>query len=473
MRSRTPKVLHPLGGRPLIDHAVRAAAGLDPRHLLVVLGHGREAVAEYLGTLGKQLDSDITTTVQHEQHGTGHAVSCGLDALPAELSGTVLVSYGDVPLLDTATMRALAAQHDADGNAVTILTAVLDDPTGYGRIVRDSHGNVAGIVEQDDATAEQRDINEINSGVYAFDANVLRDALSRLSSDNAQGELYLTDVLGIARSDGNRAGTLVTDDPWRTAGVNDRVQLAELTAELNRRVIREWQYAGVTVQDPTTTWVDMGVTLASDVTIAPGVQLHGDTTVGCGTHIGPDSTLTDVRVGAEASVVRTHGSGAVIDDGAEVGPFSYLRPGTRLGENGKIGTFVETKTADIGTGSKVPHLTYVGDATIGEHSNIGCSTVFVNYDGVDKHHTTIGSHTRTGADNLFVAPVTIGDGAYSGAGSIIRRDVPPGALAVSGSPQRNIEGWVDRKRPGTPAAEAAQRALAEQEQRDCDNPGDS
>src|SRR5699024_2311255 len=392
---------------------------------------------------------------------------------PADLSGTVLVSYGDVPLLDSATMQALATQHETAGNAVTLLTAVLAQPAGYGRIVRDELGEVTGIVEQDDATTEQQRITEINSGVYAFDAAFLRDAISRLSSDNAQGELYLTDVLGIARADGNPVGTLVAADPWLTAGVNDRVQLTELASELNRRVLRDWQYAGVTVRDPASTWVDVEVTLASDVTIEPGVQLHGGTTVGCGAHIGPDSTLSDVTVGAEASVIRTHGSDSVIEGGAEVGPFSYLRPGTRLREDGKIGTFVETKQADIGSGSKVPHLTYVGDATIGEHSNIGCSTVFVNYDGADKHHTTIGSHTRTGADNLFVAPVTIGDGAYSGAGTTVRRDVPPGALAVSGSPQRNIEGWVARRRPGTPAAEAAQRAHAEQEQRDCDNPGDS
>lgn len=473
MRSRTPKVLHPIGGRALIEHAVRAAAGLDPVNMLVVVGHGKETVTGHLDTLGKQLGTDIATAVQHEQRGTGHAVSCGLDALPTQLSGTVLVSYGDVPLLDTATMSALTAQHSADGNAVTILTSTLADPTGYGRVVRNSDGNVEGIVEQHDATTEQLHISEINSGVYAFDAAVLRDAISRLSSDNAQGELYLTDVLGIARADGHRAGTLIADDPWVTAGVNDRIQLTELAGELNRRVLRHWQRAGVTVRDPTSTWVDVDVTLASDVTIAPGVQLHGNTTVGCGAYLGPDATLTNVAVGEDASVVRTHGSESVIDSGATVGPFSYLRPGTRLGEGGKIGTFVETKQTDIGSHSKIPHLTYVGDATIGEYSNIGCATVFVNYDGVDKHHTTIGSHARTGADNLFVAPVTIGDGAYSGAGTVVRRDVPPGTLAVSESPQRNIDGWVSRKRPDTPAAEAAQRALAEQEQRDCDNPGDS
>jgi bifunctional UDP-N-acetylglucosamine pyrophosphorylase/glucosamine-1-phosphate N-acetyltransferase len=470
MRSATPKVLHPIAGRPLVEHAVRAAAGLDPDHLVVVVGHGRDAVGEHLDSVGKALGRPVATAVQESQNGTGHAVSCALAELPSALTGTVLVSYGDVPLLDTDTLSALLAAHRAGGNAVTVLTAVLAQPGGYGRIVRDADGVVTGIVEHKDATPEQLDITEINSGVYAFDAEVLADGLSRLSTDNAQGELYLTDVLGIARADGRAVGALMVDDPWLTEGVNDRVQLATLGAELNRRIVRRWQREGVTIVDPATTWLDAGVMLARDVVLAPGVQLHGSTTVGEGAHVGPDSTLTDVTVGPGASVVRTHGSDSVLEAGAKVGPFAYLRPGTRLRENGKIGTFVETKNADIGAGSKVPHLTYVGDATIGERSNIGCSSVFVNYDGVNKHHTTIGSHVRLGSDNTFVAPVTVGDGAYSGAGSVIRRNVPPGALAVSGAPQRNIEGWTVRRRPGTAAAEAAEAALAEDQKKTVQDP---
>lgn len=472
MRSRTPKVLHPIAGRPLVEHAVRAAAGLDPEHLTVVVGHGREAVGEHLDLVGKALGRQVTTAVQEQQNGTGHAVSCALATLPSGLTGTVLVSYGDVPLLDTPTLASLLAEHTGSGNAVTVLTAVVAEPTGYGRILRDSEGAITGIVEQKDGTPEQLEITEINSGVYAFDAAVLADGLSRLSTDNAQGELYLTDVLGIARGDGGKVGALVVDDPWLTEGVNDRVQLSVLGAELNRRIVRGWQRAGVTVVDPATTWIDASVTLSQDVVIEPGVQLHGETTVGEGTTIGPDSTLTDVRIGTGASVIRTHGSGAVLGDNVTVGPFAYLRPGTRLAEKGKIGTFVETKNADIGKGTKVPHLTYVGDATIGEHSNIGASSVFVNYDGVTKHHTTIGSHVRMGSDNMYVAPVTVGDGAASGAGAVIRRDVPPGALAVSGGPQRNIEGWVARRRSGTPAAEAAEKALAEQQETE-ENDGES
>ncbi|MEU4517284.1 bifunctional UDP-N-acetylglucosamine diphosphorylase/glucosamine-1-phosphate N-acetyltransferase GlmU [Amycolatopsis sp. NPDC024027] len=459
MRSSTPKVLHPIAGRPLVEHAVRAAAGLNPEHLVVVVGHGREAVGERLAAVGDALGRTVGTAVQAEQKGTGHAVSCALATLPADVTGTVLVSYGDVPLLDTATLGALLDEHTEAKNAVTVLTSVVADPAGYGRIVRDSAGKVTGIVEHKDATPEQAEITEINSGVYAFDAAVLRDGLSRLSTDNAQGELYLTDVLGIANGDGLHVGALVVDDPWLTEGVNDRVQLSVLGAELNRRIVQRWQREGVTITDPATTWIDAGVTLSRDVVIEPGVQLKGTTSVGEGSTIGPDSTLTDVTIGAGASVVRVHGSDSELGDGVNVGPFTYLRPGTKLGVKAKLGAFVETKAADIGAGTKVPHLTYVGDATIGEHSNIGCSSVFVNYDGVHKHRTVIGSYVRLGADNTFVAPVHIGDGAYSGAGAVIREDVPPGTLAVSAPPQRNIEGWAIRRRPGTPAAEAAQAAL--------------
>ncbi|GGS14539.1 bifunctional UDP-N-acetylglucosamine diphosphorylase/glucosamine-1-phosphate N-acetyltransferase GlmU [Actinokineospora fastidiosa] len=455
MRSATPKVLHPVGGRPLVEHAVRAAAGLAPAHLVVVLGHGRDAVAAHLSAF-----DGVDTAVQETQDGTGHAVACGLAVLPSGLTGTVLVTYGDVPLLDTDTLAALLAAHAEQGNAVTVLTASVEDPTGYGRIVRSSDGSVRAIVEHKDATDEQKAITEINSGVYAFDAKVLVDGLSRLSTDNSQGEMYLTDVLGIASGDGRRVGAVVCGDPWLVEGVNDRVQLARLGAELNRRTVERWMRAGVTVIDPNTTWIDQDVELARDVVIEPNVQLRGATTVGEGALIGPDTTLTDVVVGAGAEVCRCHGSKSEIGPNASVGPFAFLRPGTKLGADGKIGTFVEVKNSEIGTGSKVPHLSYVGDATIGEHSNIGAASVFVNYDGVKKHRTVVGSHVRMGSDNMYVAPVTIGDGAYSGAGTVLRRNVPPGALAVSGGPQRNIDNWVLRMRPGTAAAEAAERAQA-------------
>ncbi|HEY2205240.1 MAG TPA: bifunctional UDP-N-acetylglucosamine diphosphorylase/glucosamine-1-phosphate N-acetyltransferase GlmU [Pseudonocardia sp.] len=469
MRSATPKVLHEIGGRALLGHAVHAAAALAPEHLVVVAGHGRERVREYLSGLTGELSRSVLLAIQERQLGTGHAVACALDSLPA-LSGPVMVTYGDVPLLDSGTLRALLTEHAVAGNAVTVLTAELDDPTGYGRVLRDGSGPtgapVVAIVEQRDADPEQLAIQEINSGVYVFEADVLRDGLARLAdptangTSNAQGELYLTDLIGLAHADGRRAGALRCPDPWLVSGVNDRVQLAEVRAELNRRLLVTWMRSGVTVVDPATTWVDVGVRLDEDVVLHPGSQLHGATTVGAGAHVGPDSTLTDCFVGPGARVVRTHGSDAEVGAGASVGPFAYLRPGARLGEGGKIGTFVEVKNAEIGRGSKVPHLTYVGDATIGEGSNIGASSVFVNYDGVTKHHTVIGNYTRTGSDNTFVAPVTVGDGAYTGAGSVIREDVPPGALAVSAGQQRNIDGWVNRRRPGSPAASAAEEALS-------------
>ncbi|MFY9807633.1 MAG: bifunctional UDP-N-acetylglucosamine diphosphorylase/glucosamine-1-phosphate N-acetyltransferase GlmU [Pseudonocardiaceae bacterium] len=460
MHSAIPKVLHPLGGRPLVEHAVRAAAGLSPEHLVVVIGHGRDAVAAHLQTVAAALGRDVRTAVQAQQHGTGHAVCTALDVLPAGLSGTVLVSYGDVPLLDSGTLAGLIAEHYRAGHAATVLSAVVGEPTGYGRVLRDSSGAVTGIVEHRDATAAQRSICEINSGVFAFDAGALRDALGRLAPANDQGELYLTDVLGLVRGDGLGIGAHPCPDPWTVAGVNDRVQLAAVGAECNRRLLQHWMRAGVTVIDPASVWLDVDVTLAPDVVLHPGVQLHAGTVVGPGARIGPDSTLSSCTIGAGATVVRTHAVGATVAGGAQIGPFAYLRPGSRIGERAKVGTFVETKNAELGPGAKVPHLSYVGDATIGEGTNIGAATVFVNYDGVAKHHSTVGAHARTGADNMFVAPVTIGDGAYTAAGSVITADVPPGALAVARGQQRNVEGWVSRRRSGTPAAEAAKRAQA-------------
>ncbi|MGH3833108.1 MAG: bifunctional UDP-N-acetylglucosamine diphosphorylase/glucosamine-1-phosphate N-acetyltransferase GlmU [Pseudonocardiaceae bacterium] len=458
MRSAIPKVLHPLAGRPLVEHAVRAAAGLAPEHLVVVIGHGRDAVQTHLRALASELGRDLRGAVQDHRRGTGDAAAVALAILPAGLSGTVLVSCADVPLLDTDTLAELLAEHHRGGHAVTVLSAVLNDPTGYGRVLRDPSGAVTGIVEDRDATAAQRAIHETNSGVFAFDAEVLRDGLGRLRPANSQGELYLTDVLGLARASGLPVGAHPCPDPWLVTGVNDRVQLAAVSAECNRRLLEHWMRAGVTVVDPASVWLDVDVQLAPDVVLHPGVQLRAGTVVGPGTAIGPDSTLSGCTVGAGATVVRTHALGAVVADGAQVGPFAYLRPGSRVGEGAKVGTFVETKNARLGPGSKVPHLSYVGDATIGAGANIGAATVFVNYDGVNKHHTIVGAHTRTGADNMFVAPVTIGDGAYTGAGAVITQDVPPGALAVSCNRQRNIEGWVHQRRPETPAAHAAKQA---------------
>ncbi|MBO0679364.1 bifunctional UDP-N-acetylglucosamine diphosphorylase/glucosamine-1-phosphate N-acetyltransferase GlmU [Mycolicibacterium sp. S2-37] len=458
MRSDTPKVLHTLAGRSMLAHALHSAAAVAPEHLVAILGHARDRIVPAVDDLAAELGRRIDVAVQEEQQGTGHAAQCGLAALPDDFAGVVVITGSDVPLLDGATIAGLLATHGIGAAAATILTTTVADPTGYGRILR-TGDEITGIVEEADADPSQRAIREVNAGVYAFDADALRSALSRLSSDNAQHELYLTDVVAILRQDGRTVRAEHVEDSALVAGVNDRVQLATLGAELNRRIVERHQRAGVTVIDPTSTWIDIDVTIGRDTLIRPGTQLLGHTRVGGRSEVGPDTTLTDVTVGDGATVVRTHGSSSVIGDGATVGPFTYLRPGTTLGAAGKLGAFVETKNATLGAGTKVPHLTYVGDADIGEHSNIGASSVFVNYDGENKSRTTIGSHVRTGSDTMFVAPVTIGDGAYTGAGTVVRDDVPPGALAVSAGPQRNIEGWVLRKRPNSASAAAAEEAL--------------
>lgn len=455
MKSATPKVLHEICGRSLVGHVLASARELNPANLVVVVGHAREQVTAHL----TEIDRGAQTAVQAEQNGTGHAVRMGLEELGGAVDGTVVVVCGDTPLLTGETLRQLSATHHADGNAVTVLTAEVPDATGYGRIVRDeATGAVTAIVEHKDASTAQRAIREINSGVFAFDGQLLADALKKVRTDNSQGEEYLTDVLGILREAGHRVGASVAGDHWEIAGINNRVQLAQARRTLNERLLTRAMLEGVTVVDPATTWVDVTVTFERDSVVYPGTQLTGSTHLGEGAEVGPNCRLKDTRVGAGARVDNTVSDGARIGARASVGPFAYLRPGTRLGDGAKVGTYVETKNAAIGEGTKIPHLSYVGDATIGDFTNIGAASVFVNYDGQEKHHTTVGSHCRTGSDNMFVAPVTVGDGAYTAAGSVITKDVPPGSLAVARGQQRNIEGWVARKRPGSAAAKAAEAA---------------
>ncbi len=460
MKSKTMKVLHRIGGRSMIGHVLGAVGELEPTRVCAVIGHQREQVGPHI----LECLPEAVLAVQEDQLGTGHAVRIALEALAEQRvapdDGTVLVAYGDTPLLQGTTLRWFAAEHEAAQAAVSILSGVVETPTGYGRIVRDGEGDVLAIVEEKDASNEQRGIREINSGILAFDTGFLVDAIGRLGNDNAKGEYYLTDTVQLARDAGLTVTAFPVEDVWQTEGANDRAQLAALGRELNRRIVNRWMQDGVTVMDPETTWIDAKVELAEDVTILPGTQLIGATVVAEDAVIGPDTTLEDCEVGAGARVVRTHGQLAVIGDGATVGPFSYLRPGTILGAGGRIGAFVETKNAQIGDGAKVPHLSYVGDAEIGEGTNIGAGTIFANYDGVAKHRTKVGKHARTSSNNTFVAPVTIGDGAATGAGTVVRKDVPPGALAVSAGQQRNLPGWAQTKRPGTPQAAAAAAAGA-------------
>lgn len=457
MKSSRAKVLHEIAGRSMLEHALVAVAGAGVHTTVAVVGHDREQVSEAITAH----DPTIVQAVQEQQNGTGHAVHVALESLDSPPEGTVIVTYADVPLLSAQTLAELLVDHRAAGHTVTILTAEVDDPSGYGRILRGEDGSVTAIREHKDASDDERAVREINSGILVVDGAFLTEAVASLETDNAQGELYLTDIVGKAVADGLPVGAHVLEDVWQTEGVNDRAQLARLGAELNRRITTHWMSEGVTIVDPATTWIDSAVTIEPDVTILPGTQLLGATAVAGGATIGPDTTLRNVEIGASATVIRTHGSDSVIGDEATVGPYAYLRPGTELAARGKIGTFVEVKNSTIGEGAKVPHLTYVGDADIGEGANIGAGTIFANYDGVNKHRSTIGRHAKTSSNNTFVAPVTVGDGAFTGAGSTIREDVPPGALAVSAGRQRNIEGWVADKRPDTASAQAARDASSE------------
>jgi bifunctional UDP-N-acetylglucosamine pyrophosphorylase/glucosamine-1-phosphate N-acetyltransferase len=453
MKSALPKVLHPVLGRTLVGHVLAAAREAVGAEVTVVVGHGADRVREHLA----EIAPDAASVVQAEQRGTGHAVRIALDAAP-ELTGTVVVLNGDIPLLRGETLKALVHTHESTTAAATVLTAEVAEPTGLGRIVRNAGGEFEAIVEERDATPAQRAIREINSGAYVFEAAALREMLGKLSSSNDQGEEYLTDVIGMLVAAGSSVVAHRAPDATETLGANDRAELAVLRGLMRDRVNTAWMRSGVSIIDPATTWVDVTAVLERDAVVEPNTHLRGATRIGEGAVVGPDTSLIDTVVGAGATVVRTHAVSSEIGPNASVGPYAYLRPGSRLGRKAKVGTFVETKNASLGDGAKVPHLSYVGDATIGEGTNIGAATVFVNYDGVHKHRTVIGAHARTGADNMFVAPVEVGDGAYTAAGSIIINDVPPGALGVSRAPQRNIEGWVERKRSGTAAADAAARA---------------
>ena len=458
MKSSRSKLLHEIAGHSMLSYAVTAATVVQPEHIVVVVGHLRDQVEAHLAEIAPH----VLIAVQEQQLGTGDAVQAALGQL-ANLNGDVIVTYGDVPMLTGETLAALLQEHHAQQAAVTVLTAEVPDPTGYGRILRDGDGLVSGIVEHRDADDAQRLITEINSGIYVFDSATLANALTEITPANDQGELYLTDVVTVVRKTEKPVAALLIDDLWQTEGVNDRIQLSRMNAEVNRRILQHWMREGVTVLDPATTWVHASVDLAPDVILLPGTSLEGATSIGAGARIGPDTTLIDMEIGEDAVVSRTQASLSVIGPGANVGPFAYLRPGTTLGAGGKIGTFVEAKNARIGAGAKAPHLSYLGDAVIAEGANIGAGVIFANYDGVRKSTSTVGAYSFVGSNSVLAAPVEVADGAYIAAGSTITGDVGPGDLGVSRSRQRNVPGWVARKRAGTKTAQAAEAALKQQE----------
>jgi bifunctional UDP-N-acetylglucosamine pyrophosphorylase / glucosamine-1-phosphate N-acetyltransferase len=458
MKSSRSKLLHEIAGHSMLSYAVTAATQVQPDHIVVVVGHLRDQVESHLAEIAPH----VLIAVQDQQLGTGHAVEVALGQL-AQLNGEVIVTMGDVPMLSGETLAALLDEHRSRQAVVTVLTAEVPDPTGYGRILREPNGMVSGIVEHRDADEIQRQISEINSGIYVFDGAALRAALDELTPTNDQGELYLSDVPALIRQAGNPVAALLIDDLWQTEGVNDRIQLSRMNAEMNRRILQRWMREGVTVVDPATTWVHASVDLAPDVILLPGTSLEGATSVAAGARIGPETTLIDVEVGENAVVTRTQASLSVIGPGSNVGPFAYLRPGTTLGAGGKIGTFVEAKNAHIGAGAKAPHLSYLGDAVIGEGANIGAGVIFANYDGVRKSTTRVGAYAFVGSNSVLAAPVDVADGAYVAAGSTITGDVGPGDLGVSRSRQRNVPGWVARKRAGTKTAQAAEAALEQKE----------
>ena len=446
LRSKTPKLLHPICGRPMIDWVVDAARASGASRIVVVDATGQP--------LRDRLDEDIVTVVQEHRRGTADAVSAAKAEIPQD--GSVVVLNGDVPLISPETIAALARKQSESGSGATILSAVIDDPAGFGRVVRGADGNVEKIVETkrvEDATAEELQIHEVNTGVYAFAGGPLLEALARVGNDNAQGEYYLTDVVALLHGQGQVVTAHALEDMDENLGVNDRVQLAVVRKAAQRRICEELMLAGATIVDPDNTVIDHGVTLAPDVVIEPGTALHGATAVGEDSTIGPHTTLIDVTVGNGSTVIHSYATAVTIGDGVSVGPFAFLRPGTVLRDGAKAGTFVEIKNSDVGERSKVPHLSYVGDTTIGEDTNLGASTITANYDGYAKHRTKIGSRVHTGVHNSLVAPVEIGDDATIGAGSAITKNVPDGALGIARARQTNIEGYADRARARHEAAE--------------------
>ncbi|MGE5746080.1 MAG: bifunctional UDP-N-acetylglucosamine diphosphorylase/glucosamine-1-phosphate N-acetyltransferase GlmU [Solirubrobacterales bacterium] len=438
MRSAVPKVLHEVCGRPMIAWPVLAAREAGADRICVIVSPDRD--------LSSVLPDGTETIVQPEADGTGGALRAAAEVVRD--SDTVLVLSGDTPLLGAKAIEGMLAAHRESGAAATMMTTELEDPGAYGRVIRAADGEVERIVEAKkpgDASQEELQVKEVNAGTYAFAAAPLAEALAGLGKDNAQGEYYLPDVLPLIRQAGGRVIAQLVDDPAVNLGVNDRADLARVGEEARRRILLAHMLAGVTIEDPGATWIDADVRIEPDATILPGTSLRGSTAIGSGSTVGPMTTLIDSRIGERATVIHSYLTGCEVADEARVGPFAYLRPNARIGLGAKAGTFVEIKNSEIGPGAKVPHLSYIGDTEVGEGTNLGATTVTANYDGRKKNRTKIGKNVHTGVDTTFVAPVEIGDDAYTGAGSVITEDVPSGALGISRADQKNVEGYAAKK----------------------------
>ena len=456
MKSKSAKVLHEIAGRTIIENLLAAVKPLEAKNLTVVVGSHKDEVIDHLSKIAPK----AKTIFQEKRNGTGGAAQLALASHKGD--GTVLILAGDTPLLTTQTLQEFIDLHASHKNKASVLTALLPDPTGYGRIIRGGDGVILKIVEEKDATDSEKDIDEINTGVYLFESKVLSAVISKIQSNNSQKELYLTDVISLLNDQKESVHAIVSNDYTETLGINDRTQLAECAAIMRDRINNQYMLAGVSIIDPTTTWIDAGVKIEADVVIYPSSSISGESVIKSGAIIGPRTTLVDCEVGSGASVIESFATKSKIGAGAKVGPYTYLRKGTVLDSDSKAGAFVEIKNSTVGKGSKVAHLSYVGDAQIGQESNIGAATVFVNYDGENKHQTKIGDQVRIGSDTMLVAPVTIGDGAYTAAGSVINEDVPAGAIGIGRARQVNILGWVLKKRKDSKSAAAAKKAGAKE-----------
>lgn len=438
MKSKLPKVLHKAAGKPMLQHVLDAAKGAGAKRNIVVVGFGGEQVKEAMG-------DQAEFVVQTEQLGTGHAVKQAKPLLQAE-KGTVVVLCGDTPLVTADLITKLYEGHKAAGAKATVLTAIMPDATGYGRIIRTEAGDVARIVEQKDATEAERQVKEVNSGIYCFEIQDLFAALEQVGCDNAQGEYYLPDVLGILREQGEKIWAVAADDYESTLGINSRVQLAGAEKILRRRKNIELMDNGVTLMDPDSTFVDADVQVGPDTVIYPFTWLEGNTVIGENCQIGPNSRFSDAKLGNNVTAQFTYAHECQVDDGVTMGPYVHLRPKAHIYNDVKIGNFVEVKNSNVGVGTKLPHLQYIGDADVGSNVNCGCGTVTVNYDGKNKHRTVIGDNAFVGCQTALVAPVKVGEGAYIGAGSVITKDVAPADLAIGRAHQRNIQGWADKRK---------------------------